>query len=362
MSTPNWIHCTDCDPSFTCWQGGAGGCRKQPLRPPAAPPSEPLPTEGETRLANRIVAGARHTISGADAAILISAFCAAQVQEATAAKDAEIERLKQWNMDRAGQFACDEVRLGNQVARLEEKYRLAALGLEKIVAFHCDAQATAQAALKACIKVGDSDAYACALKEARAQRDSLQQQLKEREEEVQKWKTVSVDWMDAHKGAESRCASQSAQLKRMEGALVEARATLLGLQPDFGGPVAAQMGAAIQRITAALSSTPSAPETTKEQPMPDWAKKATDKFFLSHFASAPAQDGEGQITDTQILDWLEKNRGEVRETEVGRWNASSPRVLYASQNSVREAVRFAITASTEAKSLSAPDSTNPKKD
>jgi hypothetical protein len=32
-------------------------------------------------------------------------------------------------------------------------------------------------------------------------------------------------------------------------------------------------------------------------------------------------------------------------------------VLYASQNSVREAVRFAITASTEAKSLSAPDST-----
>ena len=39
----------------------------------------------------------------------------------------------------------------------------------------------------------------------------------------------------------------------LAGALRDARASFLGLQPDFGGPVAAQMGKAIERIGAALS-------------------------------------------------------------------------------------------------------------
>ncbi len=39
---------------------------------------------------------------------------------------------------------------------------------------------------------------------------------------------------------------------RLREALVNARATLLGLQPDFGGPIAAQMGIAIGRINKVL--------------------------------------------------------------------------------------------------------------
>lgn len=40
---------------------------------------------------------------------------------------------------------------------------------------------------------------------------------------------------------------------KLRAALIDARASFLGLQPDFGGPVAAQMGKAIERINAALT-------------------------------------------------------------------------------------------------------------
>jgi hypothetical protein len=45
-----------------------------------------------------------------------------------------------------------------------------------------------------------------------------------------------------------------ADAERLAGALIDARASFLGLQPDFGGPVAAQMGIAVERISAALAA------------------------------------------------------------------------------------------------------------
>ena len=44
------------------------------------------------------------------------------------------------------------------------------------------------------------------------------------------------------------------EIDRLRFALKDARATLLGLQPDFGGPIAARMGKAIQRINDALAT------------------------------------------------------------------------------------------------------------
>jgi DNA repair exonuclease SbcCD ATPase subunit len=43
-----------------------------------------------------------------------------------------------------------------------------------------------------------------------------------------------------------------AKAEKLAAALVEARASFLGLQPDFGGPISRQMGLAIARINAAL--------------------------------------------------------------------------------------------------------------
>lgn len=42
-------------------------------------------------------------------------------------------------------------------------------------------------------------------------------------------------------------------IEMLRSALADARASFLGLQPDFGGPVAAQMGKAIARINAVLT-------------------------------------------------------------------------------------------------------------
>lgn len=49
----------------------------------------------------------------------------------------------------------------------------------------------------------------------------------------------------------------TAQVAEYHSALVNARASFLNLQPDFGGPVAAQMGAAIAHINEALHKYPS---------------------------------------------------------------------------------------------------------
>ncbi len=40
----------------------------------------------------------------------------------------------------------------------------------------------------------------------------------------------------------------------LRNALIDARASFLGLQPDFGGPIAAQMGNAVKRINDVLDT------------------------------------------------------------------------------------------------------------
>ena len=47
--------------------------------------------------------------------------------------------------------------------------------------------------------------------------------------------------------------ARDALLKAKDAALRDARASFLGLQPDFGGPISAQMGLAASHITKALA-------------------------------------------------------------------------------------------------------------
>lgn len=60
-------------------------------------------------------------------------------------------------------------------------------------------------------------------------------------------------WIDAAADALELRDNRAARVAELEAALRDARASFLGLQPDFGGPVAAQMGKAIERIGAALA-------------------------------------------------------------------------------------------------------------
>lgn len=46
------------------------------------------------------------------------------------------------------------------------------------------------------------------------------------------------------------------RVEQLEAALRDAKATLMNLQPDFGGPVAVQMGAAMERINEVLRDSP----------------------------------------------------------------------------------------------------------
>jgi len=67
-------------------------------------------------------------------------------------------------------------------------------------------------------------------------RDELQAKLQEEVEALHK-----------------QVVARDALLKAKDAALRDARASFLGLQPDFGGPISAQMGLAASRITKALS-------------------------------------------------------------------------------------------------------------
>ncbi len=70
--------------------------------------------------------------------------------------EAEIQRLKEWNGERAGKCACLENRLGRMIAKLQEKYRIAFNGLETIVSTRCNPATVASAAMKRCVDVGDT--------------------------------------------------------------------------------------------------------------------------------------------------------------------------------------------------------------
>ena len=50
--------------------------------------------------------------------------------------------------------------------------------------------------------------------------------------------------------------NKPSRIDQLEAALRDAKATLMNLQPDFGGPVAVQMGAAMERIDKVLRDSP----------------------------------------------------------------------------------------------------------
>lgn len=72
-----------------------------------------------------------------------------------------------------------------------------------------------------------------------AERDKYKAQVEALEESCSNWK----------EGFDNAQLTNEAFAKGLK----DARASFLGLQPDFGGPVAAQMGAAVSRINAILN-------------------------------------------------------------------------------------------------------------
>lgn len=106
----------------------------------------------------------------------------------------------------------------------------------------------------------DSELAAAAQKES-----ALRARIAELEAQIERdaW-TLSPEMVQTRNDQLAAKLEQAEQRNaELVAALRDARASFLGLQPDFGGPVAAQMGKAIERIGAALARNRAAQEASK---------------------------------------------------------------------------------------------------
>jgi hypothetical protein len=104
-------------------------------------------------------------------------------------------------------------------------------------------------------------------------------------------------------------AAEQALVKVKDEYLIDARASFLGLQPDFGGPVSAQMGKAIERINNALSQT--SPPAALDKMIADAAINAYIKLAKTAVLQLEGIASEqAMLTIYKTRDWLIEQRKE----------------------------------------------------